>query len=218
MAPTQEQTKNTISELLRSADRAIKDGKLAQALDVVTKVFELDPRNIYALAYRERILYLTDVAAKEQAVREKAEEEERKRQPVQEPPPPVLEKRPTPPRTPPEAPPPPIPEPTEKPKKSYAFKKSPAAMEAYRTFLREAWEDGGISPEEQLRMDSMRDTFGITEADHVAADRDVRIELYLEDVKKAWQNGVTTFDDIKNRYRLFSTPCRAIIALTRTLW
>ena len=45
-----------VSELLRSADKAIKEGNLDTALAAISKVFEFDQRNVYARAYQERIL------------------------------------------------------------------------------------------------------------------------------------------------------------------
>lgn len=52
-----------VSELLRSADKAIKEGNLDHALTAIGKVFEFDPRNVYARAYQERILSLKETQA-----------------------------------------------------------------------------------------------------------------------------------------------------------
>ncbi len=59
-----------VSELLRSADKAIKDGNLDNALAAISKVFEFDQRNVYARAYQERILSLKEMRM---ATRENAE-------------------------------------------------------------------------------------------------------------------------------------------------
>ena len=50
-----------ISDLLRSADKSIKEGNLDNALAAISKVFEFDQRNVYARAYQERILSLKEM-------------------------------------------------------------------------------------------------------------------------------------------------------------
>ena len=49
-----------ISELLRNADKVIKTGTLDDAMKFINKVFEIDQKNIYAKAYKERILSLME--------------------------------------------------------------------------------------------------------------------------------------------------------------
>lgn len=49
-----------VSDLLRSADKSIKEGNLDNALASIVKVFEFDPRNVYARAYQERIISLKE--------------------------------------------------------------------------------------------------------------------------------------------------------------
>src|SRR5512139_1600770 len=49
-----------ISDLLRSADKVIKSGKLEEAMKYINKVIELDQRNVYAKAYTERIISLME--------------------------------------------------------------------------------------------------------------------------------------------------------------
>ena len=54
---------------------------------------------------------------------------------------------------------------------SLHFPHSPAALEAYRTLLTEIWSDGNVSNEEQSQIDSMKETFAITEKDHKEIER-----------------------------------------------
>jgi CheY-like chemotaxis protein len=191
-SPT-ENPKLAISELLRSADRAIKEGKLALSLDIVTRVFEIDARNIYALAYRERILYLTEVAAKEQAQKQMeattkppitiaVETEKKKPETVSashpyQPSSPVV-------------------------KKFSQIKKSPAAIDAYRALLAEVWEDGNISVAEYQRIESMQETFDISKTEHLQIERDIRHDLYIKGVQKALEKGISRFDDINKKYNI----------------
>jgi CheY-like chemotaxis protein len=60
-----------VSELLRSADKAIKDGNLDSALSAISKVFEFDQRNVYARAYQERILSLKEMQLAARATTDK---------------------------------------------------------------------------------------------------------------------------------------------------
>ena len=50
----------TISELLRLADREIKNANLEQAMGYINKIFSLEAKNVYAKAYRERIISLME--------------------------------------------------------------------------------------------------------------------------------------------------------------
>jgi CheY-like chemotaxis protein len=206
MSITPDNQKAVISELLKSADRAIRDNKLTQAFDFINKVFEIDQRNIYALAYRERLLYLTEAAAKEQARKEKLAEEEKAAQPP-EPPKKKSEPAPSGPAT------------SQRSTKSvhekaepsfHPIHKSPAAIEAYRRLLAEVWEDGDVDASEQARIDSMRETFEIAKAEHGPIELEVRTTLFLEAVRRAWQKGVTSFDDIQNKYRITQLELQAI--------
>lgn len=44
-----------ISELLRSIDKIIKAGNFEEAKNLIEKILEINPKNIYARAYSERI-------------------------------------------------------------------------------------------------------------------------------------------------------------------
>ena len=47
--------KKKASELLKAADRLLKEGRFNEALEEVDKTLVLDPKNFYAKAYKERI-------------------------------------------------------------------------------------------------------------------------------------------------------------------
>lgn len=187
MSPQQENKTQVISELLKSADRAIKDGRLDDAFSAITKVFDIDPKNVYARAYKERILYLkkeSDEKKKAEGERPKAEEKKKLAAPV------VKEVKP----------PAPMKE-VAKPQPSSA-QRSAATLEAYRTLLTEIWADGAIESEENTRVDSMRETFAIPPSEHSAIEREVRIQSFLSAIRQAWESGLTSFDDVRKRFKI----------------
>ena len=211
----QDNQKAVISELLKSADRAIRDNKLEHAYDFINKVFEIDQRNIYALAYRERLLYLTEVAAKEQSAKEKAAAAKPaspappRSSPIQIPQKNELASAPPPAPQAPPAPSTPT-EPARPEPHGHSIHKSPAAVEAYRKLLTEVWEDGNLDASEQARIDSMRGTFEISKAEHAPIELDVRTSLFLDAVRRSYQKGVTSFEDLQKKYRLTQSEMQAI--------
>ena len=168
-----------ISDLLRSADKTIKDGKLDAALQAINKVFELDQRNVYARAYQERILSLKEAEVQEKSRAQKISYEA----------PPDIETKPV---------------QQAAPQFSSAhtttIKRSPAALEAYTTLLTEIWADGAVAPEEHTRINSMRETFAITTEEHRFIEQSVRLETYLNAIRSAYQKGITHFDDLRKRF------------------
>ena len=169
-------SRRAISELLKSADRAIKDGNLDGALGFIERVFEIEARNVYARAYKERILALKVAAEQDEA----AEKKKTPEKPVPDVPPAekkkseekasaVAENRL----------PPPVARESAPRSKTLHIPHSPAALGAYRTLLIEIWQDGNVSTEEQSQIDSMKETFDITEKEHAEIEREVRIEAYL---------------------------------------
>lgn len=205
---------NEISELLRSADKLIKEFRYEEALTVIDKVFTLDQRNVYAKAYKERITYLissqpletriknTEVKSPQKSV--EAQKEEPKKEPAPPSAPKVEVKKNIP-------PPPPLPQPALVPEQTIERKqeaqpakvqKTPAALEAYKTLLLEIWRDGSISIEEQARINSMRETFAISEEEHKEIENDVRITSYLSMIKKEWQKGITNFEPLRKKFKI----------------
>ena len=194
-----ENVRRSISELLKSADRSIKDGNLDAALGFMERVFEIDARNIYARAYKERILALKDAQAKEaESEKKKAAEkpapaavpaakktEEKAKLVVAEKAAPTFS-----PKT-----------PQSKPGNLH-IPRSPAALDAYKTLLVEIWVDGNVSSEEQSHIDSMKETFEISENEHTEVERQVRIEAYLNAIREAWKRGITSFVDVRQRFKI----------------
>lgn len=257
-----------MSELLRSADKSIKDGNLDLALAAISRVFEFDPRNVYARAYQERILSLKEsqIAAKAHAEKLAAENakavmelESAKAQAVesesaapQEPQPaetestepqsqelpqmrepePATDAAPVTDAVPAtnaeqdesapydsvsetlthEAPPPsPVdtaaaqtPVTLEVPlQPPFDFMKhTPALLQAYKTLLSEVWENGVITDEDRERVRAMRDSFAITNEEHLSIEREVRFDAYVNAIEHAWKKGITNFDDLRRQFRI----------------
>ncbi len=169
-----------ISSLLKSVDKIIKDGKLDDALDIVNKVIQLDHRNIYARAYGERIQTLR--------------EEKNEKSPPSSPQPPQhkeKEEKKT-------APPPPV----QPPKAVLDLRFSSAIIEAYRTLLIQIWKDGSITPEEKQRLESMRESFGISVNDHLYLEQDARLVTFLNTLKHEWVGGNKDIASLKVRFRI----------------
>lgn len=228
----------TISDLLRSADKEIKNGKLEEAMRYINKVFELDVKNVYAKAYKERIVSLMEAQGIARADAERiASQAVPYNAPAPAPPPPpvsvpVVESKPIPKKEEPVAPPPsPKPvqqkqEPAPVPKKiepaktaaqepaptvqkttstaasktQSSIRRSAAAEEAYHTLLTEIWKDGSVSGEEQIRIDSMRETFAITPEEHAKIEIQVRMNCYLNAIRSEWQKGITNFEPLRKRF------------------
>jgi len=73
--------KKRVSEILKRVDQLIKGGNIDQAMREVINAKEVDPRNVYILAYEERLAALREEHARKQAqaAKEREEEEAKKR-------------------------------------------------------------------------------------------------------------------------------------------
>ena len=202
------------SDLLRSADKVIKGGKLEEAMCYVNQVFEIDKNNIYAKAYKERIISLMEANG---TPRKEAERiaTEAKFPAVVIPAPPTTAETSLPPQQktvpaekkehPPQkketiqSPGPAKPVPASA-KPHLPIKRTAVAQEAYRALLLEIWKDGAISDDEQQRIDSMRETFAITLDEHKQIEHNVRITAYLNAIRDAWKKGSTHFEPLRKRF------------------
>lgn len=203
-----------IADLLRTADKEIKIGKFDEAMRYINKIFELDVKNVYAKAYKERVISLMEAQG---LSRNEAERKANEAKPADLPQPqasapvppktePALQhtqqNSPTRPAQPlatsqtPQAVVPPRPPVQQK------IKRTAAALEAYRTLLMEIWKDGFISDEEQGRIDSMRETFAITPEEHREIETTVRISCYMNAIRDAWRKGVTHFEPLRRQFQI----------------
>jgi uncharacterized tellurite resistance protein B-like protein len=84
-----ESQKRVISEYLKAADRFIKSSEFPKALDEVNKALGVDPNNMYALAYNERVKVAMEASRKkeeEEHLKKQAEEQKKAAQPLPKPP------------------------------------------------------------------------------------------------------------------------------------
>lgn len=172
-------TKENISELLRSVDKLIKAEKFDESLRLVDQILQINGKNIYAKAYKERIEELIN--------------ERRTKQPGN-----VIAHPSV-----------PAPMPAYTPEESsvlipskYVQKISDAVMEAYKTFLNELWKDGHITPLEQERAKSMREFFAISQDEHDYLEQNSRLTCYLNAVRDAWNRGTRDFSAIKELFKV----------------
>jgi len=218
-----------VSEFLRLADKEIKNANLEQAMGYINKIVELEAKNVYAKAYRERIISLMEAKGMSRADAEHKAHEAKIIEPL-----PEQKKE--------------IPKPKEEPKKAEepkkveeakksapiiapipiplidstqiksqsttqehhhinkptlpikSIKRSAVASEAYKTLLMEIWIDGAITPDEQARIESMRETFAITLEEHAVIEKDVRLTSYLNSIKDEWRKGITNFDVLRKKF------------------
>ncbi len=175
---TTQNGKENIGELLRSVDKVIKTGNLEQAGALIGKILEINPKNIYAKAYRERIETL-----------QKEKQTTLPSAPAPPPPAPagIAE-------TPAEAP-------AILPSK-HIQKISDAVLEAYKTLLNEIWRDGSVSPLETERVQSMREFFAIAEEEHRYLEQNARLTCYLQAIRDDWNKGSRDFSRTKERFRI----------------
>ncbi len=81
--------KKIISEYLKAADRYIKTSEFPKALDEVNKALGVEPNNMYALAYNERVKVALEASRKkeeEERLKKQAEEQKNVAQPAPKPP------------------------------------------------------------------------------------------------------------------------------------
>lgn len=213
-----------ISDLLRAADKEIKNENLHQAMAYINKIYELEPRNVYAKAYRERIISLFEAQG---MARKDAELKATNIQAADIPasgvvtptPPLVQAKEPAPVQQTNTAPAAqqtqsikkPEPKIVQQVQQSHSkqvernlqkIQRTAASSEAYRTLLMDIWKDGAISTDEQHRIDSMRDTFAITQEEHIAFEKEVRIASYMNAVREDWKKGITDFEPIRKKFKI----------------
>ncbi|HTX19794.1 MAG TPA: TerB family tellurite resistance protein [Bacteroidota bacterium] len=80
IAQDRDAQKKIISEYLKAADRFIKSSEFPRALDEVNKALGVEPNNMYALAYNERVKVAIEAAKKkeeEERLRKLAEEQKK---------------------------------------------------------------------------------------------------------------------------------------------
>lgn len=215
--------KKRASEVLKRVDLLLRQGDLENALLESRRVKEIDPRNVYALAFEERIMTLLDQREKEAArkaeeseaeARRRQEEEERQRQERERK---AAEQReiarqeaarrsaaqqaaaaaakPSAPQPAPAPAPTPPKLPSTQPSLLESLRKQMEGFGSYRAALVEVWADGAASPEEQQWLAVLRETLAISDGDHARLEHEVQLECYLQAFKQAWTHRRIKADD-----------------------
>lgn len=147
--------KKMIGELLKAADRFIKSSEWNKALDEVGKALAIEPNNMYAMAYKDRInvsLNEEKKKAEDEKVKKLAEEKKGTEKPAEQPKPAepekVEEKKAEPPK----------PEPPKEEKKSEPAKPEPPKPEA------KAAQPAAVKDDSTARVESLRQEFAATQA------------------------------------------------------
>lgn len=171
-----------ISQLLRNVDAVIKAGKLEDALGIIETILEINPKNIYAKAYNERI---------EELLKEK-------RKNTSSTSPSVAREQPVSGSIPNDGG-----SPADKTSPSKVDQKlSEAFLEAYKTLLHEIWKDGHITPLEQERINTMQNFFAITPDEHDYLEQNARLTCYLNAIRDNWNDGKRDFSKVKNDFKI----------------
>ena len=173
----------TISQLFASAEEFIQEKKYQQALNMVGKVYRIDPKNYYANAFSDR----KEILMQEEAARKTV-------------------KKPVPP--PPRAPERSIPPAANQPLSISADAPYPASVSApprpminqpppeekgrltlYRELLKECWADGLITPEESVMLHRARSQYSISFDTHCRIEVEIKIDAYVDALRMSWIKG-----------------------------
>jgi CheY-like chemotaxis protein len=180
------ETMKTSREILKRVDQLVKANHLERALDEVRKARELDPKNLYAFAYEERIQELfaqrqrQNIPAPKNLKSSDPSEKVLKPYKVEEQ---LLQERSS------------ITE-TKVPALYEEFKKaglrksdetestqtkraSKEALEIYKQALLLAWSDGQKTDEEVVELQYLKQALFISDEEHALLDRQAKLECYI---------------------------------------
>lgn len=227
MAPVglnKDEQKRAIGEYLKAADKFIKSAEFPKALEQVNKALALEPNNMYALAYNERIKVATEAAQKKEAEdRMKKVFDERK------------SSAPAPSHNFPNAMPSTAPAPTpasssqlpadglQTKSKTEAQKDvqqdvkteqqpaaaSPASADYLKILFVKAWEDGTISTEERALLETLKSALDVSDSMFAALENEAKGLLYRNALRKVWHDGVITpeeADELAQLREKFNIP------------
>ena len=183
---TLERRMETISQLLISAEQHIKAKNYTMALDAISKVYQIDPKNHYAQIFSERI---------EELMRAEPAQKREEIPPIQ-----TEEKY--------------VPSAISSDSRVNSLDEddrlksiteaesgmqeatTPAGRFAlYRELLKECWADGAITPEESDMLHRLRTQYNISFEDHCRMEIDIKIDAYVDALQIVWQDGIVTEDE-----------------------
>ena len=158
-AADKESQKKLIGELLKSADKHIKSSEWSKALEDVNKALAIEPNNMYAMAYKDRVnSSIADERKKAEDDKvKKLSEDQKKQEPAKE------EKKPEPSKPEPPKAEPPKTEPEKKEEKPPAPKSEPVKEETKLEPPKQETKPQA-KDESSARIDSLRQEFAATQA------------------------------------------------------
>lgn len=179
-----------IGAYLKKADQYIKEEDFDAAEKVVAEALSLDPKNLYALAYKERIRNAR------KAFEERGSHAERPSPaPTHAVPPKPEPVKPIPPVTAKAAP------------ISPAVPSEPDAEDVirYRALLKEAWADGSLTPLEQSNLRNLRSEISLSDDEHLRMESEIKSQCFIESVRDALQQGLLSgnpdlLNDLRTRF------------------
>ena len=179
---TSDHRMETVSQLFASAEEFIKEKKYHHALNMIAKVYHIDPKNYYAQAFSDRIGLLMQ----EEAASKKISKTETPPLIVSESDTPALAK------------PAPViqhnlPMQSENILPSQSNKEpneEVGRFTLYRELLKECWVDGVITPEESDMLHRVRTQYSISFDTHCQIEVDIKIDAYVDALRIVWQDGV----------------------------
>jgi CheY-like chemotaxis protein len=178
-----------VGEYLKRADKLIKEANFDGAEHEVERALQMEPNNVYALAYRERIKDARHLHAEKR----KREDDERK---VQEE---AL-------RTAKEQIKTITPQPHPEPVQQHHRIATAKEIDRYKKILVDAWRDGLITAQEITVLKKVRLDLNITEEVHHTLEREAKLECYVDAVRKAWREGMISpmkagaLDGLRKKY------------------
>ena len=78
----------------------------------------------------------------------------------------------------------------------------------YKNELLKAWEDGTLTPFEEMQLVELRSKFGITAEEHARLTKEAQLESYLQAFRQSWSSGAITperaseLSDLRTRFQI----------------
>jgi CheY-like chemotaxis protein len=208
-----------IGDYLKKADQYLKEENFDAAEREVRYALLEDPKNIYTLAYKERIRN----ARKASEERRKYAEEVKKRDEQ------LRGNAPKAPAAPKPAPAAPAPSPVVTPsgvRPPADLFQTPVELspklEQYRAILERAWNDGPPNPQVRTILEKARQEIHITQQEHDALESQMRIDAYLGGVREAWRlkqivpESPNAFEELRKKFGV--TVEQHLQVESRLLW
>lgn len=172
-----------VGDLLKNADQFVRVYNFDEAERQVNKALELEPKNPYVIAYKEKIRMLR--VQHEEKLRREEQERRQQEEALR-----IAREQMV---------------GTEKPEAKVVV--SQKDLDRYKELLLEAWREGLPSAPKRMALEKTRTALKISPEVHKALEKEARLEMYVAAVKRAWKQGAITpakSDTLDNLRRQFS--------------